>query len=216
MRMLHIYRVWLGRLSPVQSMWPKPNWTGLCVADAYAAGSKCGIGGALFFPSGACAWFSLQLVSADFQALKIPMNEDLQKDISALETLAQIALVYIAVHSFPGSRIPIRIPTLSDNTGAEAVSNKLFTTQIPLALYLEKLCLLIASSHTEVHVCHIPGKDNEYADALSRWNNEGSPPHNFLLSDRFQLSLADIWTLDRHPKLFPENTWIPWRLPCSL
>ena len=101
------------------------------MADAYAAGSKCGIGGALFFPSGACAWFSLQLVSADFQALKIPMNEDLQKDISALETLAQIALVYIAVHSFPGSRIPIRIPTLSDNTGAEAVSNKLLTTQIP-------------------------------------------------------------------------------------
>ena len=144
------------------------------------------------------------------------MNEDLRKDISALETLAQIALVYIAVHSFPGSRIPIRIPTLSDNTGAEAVSNKLFTTQMPLALYLEKLCLLIASSHTEVHVGHIPGKDNDYADALSRWNNEGSPPHNFLPSDRFSLSLADIWNLDGHPKLFPENTWIPWNLPCGL
>ena len=216
MRMLHTYKVWLGRLSPIQSMWPKPHWTGLCVADAYAAGSKCGIGGALFFPSGACAWFSLQLVSADFQALKIPMNDDLQKDISALETLAQIALVYIAVHSFPGSRIPIRIPTLSDNTGAEAVSNKLFTTQMPLALYLEKLCLLIASSHTEVQVNHIPGKDNEYADSLSRWNDEGAPPHNFLPSDRFRISLADIWNLDRHPKLFPENTWIPWSLPCGI
>ena len=212
-RMLRMYLSWLGRLSPVQSMWPKHTWSGLCVADAYAAGSKCGIGGALFFPSGSCAWFSLQMTSSDFQSLQIPMHDDLQKDISSLETLAQIALVFIAVRSFPGSRIPIKIPTLSDNTGAEAVSNKLFTTQVPLALFLEKLCLLIASSHTEVQVGHIPGKDNEYADALSRWDNLGSPPHNFLPSDRFQLQLSDLWNLDRQPQLFPANTWIPWQLP---
>ena len=64
--------------------------------------------GVLFFPSGSCAWFSLQLVSADFQAMQIPMHEDLQKDISSLEALAQIALVYIAVHSIPFQALGFR------------------------------------------------------------------------------------------------------------
>ena len=47
-------------------------------------------------------------------------------DIGCLETLAQLALVFIATKFFPGSRIPIRIPMLSDNTTAESLTNKLF------------------------------------------------------------------------------------------
>ena len=109
-----------------------------------------------FCHPGACTWFSLQLQHSDFKALNIPIHEDLQKDIASLETLAQIALVFITIQQFPGARIPIKIPTLSDNTGAEAVSNKLFTTNLPLALFLEKLCLLISTSHVEVEVNHIP------------------------------------------------------------
>jgi hypothetical protein len=196
-------------------MWPKPVWQGLCVADAYAAGSKAGIGGAIFLPSGACTWFSLQLQHSDFKSLNIPIHEDLQKDIASLETLAQIALVFITIQQFPGARIPIKIPTLSDNTGAEAVSNKLFTTNLPLALFLEKLCLLISTSHVEVEVNHIPGKDNTYADALSRWTNSGDPPCNFLLKDRIELQLSTLWKLDRMPKLVPSSAWIPWKLPGS-
>ena len=81
--------------------------------------------------------------------------------------------------NFPALAFQLRFPTLSDNTGAEAVSNKLFTTNLPLALFLEKLCLLISTSHVEVEVNHIPGKDNTYADALSRWTNSGDPPCTF-------------------------------------
>ena len=213
LRILKLYALWLGRLSPLRSMWPKPTWQGLCVADAFASGDDCGIGGAIYFPSGSCSWFSLPMTGKDFKQLQIPMHEDLQKDISALEALAQIALVYIAVNSFPGSRIPIRVPTLSDNTGAEAISNKLFTTQMPMALFMEKLCLLISSSHTEVVVSHIPGKNNDIADALSRWNNEGSPPHHFLPQDRFDLQLSDLWLLEPKPRLIPQDTWIPWQFP---
>ena len=215
MRILRLYQVWLDRISPVKSMWPKPIWPGLCVADAYAAGKHAGIGGAIFFPSGSCAWFSLPLTLSDFQSLQIPVQEDLQKDIASLETLAQIALIFIIIQFFPGARIPIKIPTLSDNTGAEAVSNKLFTTTMPLALFLEKLCLLISSSHAEVEVGHIPGKDNSYADALSRWDNQNDPPCNFLLKDRFDLTLSSLWQLDRQARLVPPNTWIPWRLPSA-
>ena len=128
--------------------------------------------------------------------------------------------MFITIQQFPGARVPIKISTLSDNTGAEAVSNKLFTTNLPLALFLEKLCLLISTSHVEVDVNHIPGKDNTYADALSRWNlsrwnNSGDPPHNFLLKDRFELQLSTLWKLDRMPKLVPSSAWIPWKLPGS-
>ena len=104
MRILKLYQVWLDRISPVRSMWPKPVWPGLCVADAYAAGKHAGIGGAIFFPSGSCAWFSLRLTFSDFQSLNIPVQGDLQKDIASLETLAQIALVFIIIQFFPGSQ----------------------------------------------------------------------------------------------------------------
>ena len=214
-RILKMYFQWLENLSPVRSMWPKPVWQSLCVADAFAAGTKAGIGGAIFLPSGACTWFSLPLQHSDFKSLNIPIHDDLQKDIASLETLAQIALVFITIQQFPGARIPIKIPTLSDNTGAEAVSNKLFTTNLPLALFLEKLCLLISTSHVEVEVNHIPGRDNTYADALSRWTETGDPPCNFLLKDRFDIQLPTLWNLDRQPKLVPASAWIPWKLPGS-
>ena len=106
------------------------------------------------------------MTHSDFQSLQIPVHDNLQKDISSLETLAQIALVYIAIQFFPGSRISIRIPTLSDNTTAEAASNKLFSTTMPTALFLEKISLLVSSSSIEVDVSHIPGHDNDFADAL--------------------------------------------------
>ena len=212
-RILKMYSSWLSQLSPVKTMWPKPLWNGLCVADAYAAGDKCGVGGAIIFPSGQCSWFSLQLTSNDFTQLQIPMHDNLQKDISSLEALAQIALVYISIQFFPGSRIPIKIPTLSDTITAEAVSNKLFSTQMPIALSLEKLSLLISISHVDVDISHIPGDANDYADALSRWQGVGDPPQHFLLHDRFPLCLSQFWHLERHPKFVPSDISLPWKLP---
>ena len=194
-------------------MWPKHQWHGLCVADAYAIGEQCGIGGAIIFPTGQCSWFSLPMLPQDFKNLHIPLHDNLQKDISSLETLAQIALVYITIQFCPGSRIPIRIPTLSDNTTAEAISNKLFTTKMPLALFLEKLSMLVSVSNMEIDISHIPGHANDYADALSRWNGLGDPPHHFLLHDRFPLTLQELWHLETHPKLYPPDTHIPWKLP---
>ena len=189
------------------------NNNGTCAADAFASGTQSGIGGMILFPSGQCSWFSLPISHQDFQSLKIPIHDNLQKDITSLETLAQIALVFLAIQSFPGARIPIRLPTLSDNTTAEAVSNKLFSTSMPIALFLEKLSLLISSSSIEVDVSHIPGHDNELADALSRWDGLGQPPHHFLLHDRFNLSLTQLWNLETSARLYPPDTYIPWHFP---
>ena len=58
----------------------------------------------------------------------------MQRSISAFETLAQIALVWLVATSFPGFRVPICLKSLRDNTGAESASNKLFTTSNPLCL----------------------------------------------------------------------------------
>ena len=49
--------------------------------------------------------------------------------------------------SFPAHRFPICRRTLSDNTGAESGSNKLWTH--PLCVFLEKLCLLSVISEME-------------------------------------------------------------------
>ena len=202
---IQFFAEWVKFLSPTMSMWPKPKWDGLCVADAFASGTTAGIGGAVFFPSRMCRWFSLPLSLQQFQDLDIPMHDNLQKDISSLETLAQIALVYTVILFQPGFRIPIRLPTLSDNTAAESVSNALFTTTMPLALFVEKLSLLVSSSGITVDTSHISGQNNELADKLSRWRGDGGPPCQMLLADRVTISLQQLWTSRRGPKLFPKN-----------
>ncbi len=107
----------------------------------------------------------------------------------------------------------LRVPALSDNSGAESVSNKPFTTSMPLALFLEKLSLLVASSGITFDVSHIPGKSNEVADALSCWDGQNSPPHDLRSNDRVILSLQAIWNIDLRPHLFPPHATIPWSLP---
>ena len=212
---LKMFERWLQFLSPVISLWPKPQWHGLCVADAFAANTKAGIGGAVHFPSGICKWFSIPLCSADFSDLDIPMHENLQKDISSLETLAQIALIFMTTRFQPGFRIPIRIPTLSDNSAAESVANSLFTTTMPLALFTEKLSILISSTGVDVDTSHIAGERNELADKLSRWDGSNEPPCHMLVQDRVHFSLQQLWSKDSGPQLFPPTAWIPWQLPSA-
>ena len=213
LRVIDLFRQWVSEVPPCISIWPKMRWPGICVADAFAAGSKSGIGGVITFPSGMCKWFSLPISLDEFQSLNIPMHEDLQKDISSLETLAQVALLFIVAQFQPGYRMALRVPALSDNSGAESVSNKLFTTTMPLALFLEKLSLLVASSGITFDVSHIPGKSNDIADALSRWDGFSNPPHGLKASDRFDLSLPAIWNIDLRPRLFPPHATIPWSFP---
>ena len=212
-RTMTMYQRWLREIPPAISIWPKQYWPGICVADAFASGSSAGIGGIVYFPSSECKWFCLPLCKDDFDALDIPLHSDLQRDITSLETLAQIALLFIVARRQPGFRMSVRVPALSDNTGAESVSNKVFSTALPLALFLEKLSILLAISGMAFDVTHIPGKDNIIADSLSRWNGIGDPPCSLHLNDRFDLSLPQIWKLDFHPRLCPSDAWIPWSVP---
>jgi hypothetical protein len=84
---------------------------------------------------------------------------------------------------------------------------------MPLALFLERLSILISSSNVQVDVNHIAGVSNDLADALSRWDQQGGPPCICNRDDRFPLSLGDIRSPNQTAQLYPSDAWIPWSLP---
>lgn len=110
LRVMHLFSQWISEIPRSISIWPKLRWPGICVADAFAMGSHSGIGGFIAFPSGQCKWLSLPIHLDDFRNLNIPMHDNLQKDISLLETLAQVALLYIVAQFQPGYRMALRVP----------------------------------------------------------------------------------------------------------
>ena len=137
----------------------------------------------------------------------------MQRSISAFETLAQIALLFGTSKFFPAHRMPICLKSLSDNSGAESGSNKLWSMTYPLSIFLERMCLLSAMLGMEIDVNHIPGSQNILADDLSRWDQTGSPPHSFHLKDRIRIPLAELWQIRTSPTLIPKEASIPWTLP---
>lgn len=47
----------------------------------------------------------------DFRSLEIPLQDDLQESISALETLAQMAILWMASKLYPGQRLTFTLPS---------------------------------------------------------------------------------------------------------
>ena len=214
-RMLKVFLRWLDGLSPIRSMWPKSLMSAYAAADACAHGTHAQIGGFLKLEDSITIWFSESFSPADFIAKKIPMNQDAQRDITCYETLAQLAILKLAGSVYPSCRFPIRIASLSDNTGAEAGSNCLFSTKQPMCFFLEKICILSSSSGIELDVSHISGAANEMADAISRWdeNSIPSPPFQLDSKHRVRFPLEALWETSHPVSLHPSSAFIPWQLP---
>ena len=212
-RVLNMFSVWLSALPPLRPLRPKQYWPGQAAADACASGQTCQIGGFVSHPNGQVAWFSEEYWHSDFEALGLSLNPEMQRSISSFEALAQLALLIVIAKTNPSFRIPICLRSLSDNTGAEAGSNKMFCASEPLCFFLEKLCLFAALTRMEMDVTHIPGHANVHADALSRWNGQQDPPLQFHLQDRIALPLRELWTSPRSVSLHPPHTFLLWRLP---
>ena len=211
-RILELFATWLGALSPVRPLMPKKYWAGECAADACAAGTTCQIGGFLRY-NNSQIWFSQKYSVSDFEQLGLTISQDLQKHITSFEALAQIALLFIASRTFPAHRFPICLRTLSDHSGAESGSNKLWSMSYPLCVFLEKLCLLSGATGMETDVSHIPGAQNVVADDLSRWDGIQEIPHGFSPHERFTIDLQSIWYVRSSPSLIPKSAEIPWTLP---
>eukprot|EP00435_Cladocopium_sp_Y103_P038655 s2653_g10.t1 len=212
-RILQMYACWLQSVSLVKCLRPKPLWSGECAADAMASGDICQIGGFIRYPSGTTIWFSEKFSFDDFAALDIPVTREMQKCIASFETLAQIAILYIFSRSSPGFRFPLRIQSLTDNSGTEAGGNKLFSTTTPLNVFLEKLTLLCTVSGMELDLSHIAGDRNEEADALSRWNFQSDPPFQHALYNRFAISLQQLWHPEASVSVHPPSTYLAWQIP---
>ena len=80
----------------------------------------------------------------------------------------------------PGGRIAVRIPSWTDNTGAESVSNKLFASSYPLSIFAQRLALFSCFSGLALDASHISGPRNDLADWLSRWNGSDVLPFGIL------------------------------------
>ena len=212
-RMLAHYKDWIRFVPPLRTMWPKQIWPHTAAADACAHGDIAQIGGFLVVTSDITYWFSERFSQSDFQSISIPVNSNMQRDIVSYETLAQIAVVTLLSQHFPSCRYPICIHSLSDNTGAEAGSNALFSTQLPQCLFLERLCLLASITGIDLDVSHIAGAKNELADTLSRLTQYDILPDGILPEHRIRFELKQLLHSFRKASLHPPNAYISWSLP---
>ena len=90
------------------------------------------------------------------------------QDITCCETLAQLGFILCLRSVVPLARWTALFRTLSDNTGAEAGIDKLYSSAFPLSVFPKRLSVLACMTGIELAFFHIPGKKNDGADLLSR------------------------------------------------
>ena len=134
-----------------------------------------------------------------FAALDIPVQSDANLDISSYETLAQCFVLLAFWKTSGAGRLALKLPALSDNSGAEAVCNKLYTSKVPLNMFVCKLCMWSALSGISLNCSHISGEKNDDADFLSRWNGDAATlPAPFRSEDRFLVTSRFARFLEHH------------------
>ena len=87
---------------------------------------------------------------------------------SCFETLAQLALAMTAHQALKAKQWAFCLPAASDNTAAEAKTEKLWSTAGPLGTFLKLTAAWAAQRHVELLVTHLAGEHNTWADELSR------------------------------------------------
>ena len=184
-------------------------------ADACAHADAVGIGGWVRFGSQSPLWFSEHFRVQDFLDLGLPMDSSANLDIVSYETLAQIALVLVFSSACVGGRMRISIPSWTDNSGTESVCNKLFTTVMPLALFVQRLATIAWQSAVTLDASHIAGEHNKSADLLSRWDGSSQLPDEFQPEFRLRCPLAFLWDGERDVRLWPPNASLLWQPPVS-
>ena len=183
-------------------------------ADAMASGSVFAIGGFIKLSTGTL-WFSECYSISDFSFANIPLHSSASSDISCYECLAQIALVVLLQSALPGSRLSIRLASLSDNAGAETAANKLYSSKMPLAAFCQRLALLSSHCGIFLDASHVAGPKNVEADFLSRWREHQPLPASWTPTGRRRLELRDLWFA--HPQVHsePPDACFPFQIPKS-
>ena len=191
-----------------------PTLPAEAAADAMASGSTFAIGGFIKLPA-ITLWFSECFSISDFSFANLPLHSSASSDISCYECLAQLALVVLLQTALPGSRLSIRLASLSDNTGAETASNKLYSSKMPLAAFAQRLALLSSYCGIFLDTSHVAGPKNAEADFLSRWRADQPLPPDWPCIGRRRLHLRDLWFA--HPQVLtePPDASFPFQIPKS-
>ena len=184
-------------------------------ADACASGSSTGIGGWVKFPGQESLWFSERFTVQDFLSREVPVDTDANHDIVSYETLAQVALVVAFASACVGGRMRIQLPAFTDNSGTEAVCNKLFTTVQPLAFFVQRLATVAWQFAVTLDATHVSGCHNDDADWLSRWKGEEPLPSQFRPEYRVDCSLPILWDGVKDVRVFPAGAQLLWEPPLS-
>ena len=147
----------------------------VAAADAYAEGTRAGVGGWLL-PEGAelhpsnIFWCSCEVEWAAVPAWFTKDLRDLQSAIAALEALAQLILLscqrsQLSLEAKMG-RISLR--QQCDNMGVVCSTAKHLSMKQPLASVLQSTALFCLKERITLKISHVAGVRNEWADILSR------------------------------------------------
>ena len=96
------------------------------------------------------------------------LSEDLQEEIAFFELLAQACLVYLRAQSCGCASWRCAVRHWCDNTPAVGAIQKLFSTREPLCWALQALAFHASRAQVEVVAQYLPGKENVWADRMSR------------------------------------------------
>ena len=140
----------------------KPLLHCFAAADARADGDLIGIGGWIV-TANRCAWFAEHWHAAEIRAVWPQLAEAPQRYIACFETLAQLALAMTARRSLGAQQWTFCLPAASDNTAAEAQTEKLWSTAEPLGSFLKLTAAWAARHHIELLVTHLAGERNAWA-----------------------------------------------------
>ena len=95
--------------------------------------------------------------------------------ITALELFVLVITVKIWAHKLAGTKFQISC----DNEAAVQIANSARTQDPFMQRCLRQLWFTTARFDLELHVLHIPGIHNVFADCLSRWDMNDSYPRRF-------------------------------------
>ena len=173
-------------------------------ADAFADNESFGIGGWII-TSKSILWFSEQYCMSELRLFQPQLTKDAQKYISAFEVLAQLALLMAASDSLHFEQMQVCLPASSDNTSAESSINRQLSTKEPSASFLQWISQWAYQRQICLQISHIPGKENSWADDLSR-----DRLNQWLSYPRYRVSMQDFFNIGRVVKLHPPGPHPPW------
>ena len=147
----------------------------VATADAMATATFAGFGGAVSFNDSTCIWFQFRIQLDEAQASWSWVTDSMQKHIAAWELLTQFALTYCVVCKLPAGHEPVTCHQGTDNSATDASASKGLSMTPAMAEILCHYFIFMRRSNVFADITHVPGYQNQLADALSRYDDLPQP-----------------------------------------